>query len=230
MKIFYNLDEEVDYFYNQYLKNNARRNSFKQIIDIIKEKNYKELVELGTCREPREGASTILFSIISKYLNLNFSSIDISQENIDLSINHLKQYSVENYVNCVNYVNIDQYEYLNFRNTKIDFLYIDASDGAKNKVLDYVINKTDVLNDGALIVIDDMANELGAGETCLCIDIVNKSKNLLPIDKKQYFNYCEEEVYWDNHYSNYICNNNKLVYPNGVRQHPFQILLEYRKG
>jgi hypothetical protein len=225
-----NLNNRINEYYEKYLKNNVRRNSLKQVLEILCTGNYKEMVELGCSRCDFEGCSTLLFSIVSEHFGSSFHSVDISKESIDFSTNLISSYSEDkNLLNTTTLFQMDQYDYLKNRNSKIDFLYIDASDGAKNMVLDFVTNQIDILNDGALILLDDQCNAGDTGETCNCIEVVNNSKNLHPIDKKIYFELCEEEQRWENEYKQYECKNNNRVYLSGVRQHVFQILLEYKK-
>ena len=222
------LEQELNFFYENYLINNARKNSLRQISEILSSgKEYTEMVELGTLGCTVEGCSTLLFSMLAKHLNFNFDSVDRLQNMLDFCKNYLIEYDEENY-KSVNLVHMDQYEYLRTRKKKIDFLYIDGSDGAKHLVLDYVVNKIDILNDGAIILVDDTNNNGGAGETCGVINVVNSCKKLNPIDKIQYYeDLCGEEILHNQQYINYPCENNFLVHKNGVRQHVFQIILQY---
>lgn len=218
---------DLDGIIKKYLKNNARKNSLRQVFEILSTGNFQEMVELGCSRCDFEGYSTLLFSIVAEHFKSVFHSVDISKESIDFSMNILSSYS-EN-LNTTTFFHSNQYDYLMNRKNKIDFIYIDASDGAKDRVLNFVANEIDILNDGALILLDDQCNSGGNGETCACIEVINTSEKLHPIDKKTYFELCDEEKYWENEYKMYECGNNTTVYPNGVRQHPFQILLEYKK-
>lgn len=221
------LEQELNFFHENYMDNNARKNSFRQISEILSTGKYTQMVELGTMGGVVEGCSTLLFSILAKHLNLKFDSIDRLENMIDFCKDYLINYDEDNYKN-VNFIHTDQYQYLENRKEKIDFLYIDGSDGAKNSVLDYVVNKIDILNDGAIILVDDTNNNGGVGETCEIINVVNSCKKLKPIDKIQYYDeLCTEEVFHNQQYLSHPCENNFLTHKNGVRQHVFQIILQY---
>ena len=162
-------------------KKNIRFFSFKETLNICKNRMFKNIVETGTSRGKikffffrkynwKDGMSTIMFAEYAKFFNGKLHTCDISKENIE----NAKKFT-SNFKNFVNYYIDDSVNFLNNFNKTIDLLYLDSFDGHdKDKASEHQLKEAkasmDNLSSNALVLLDDKG-----AKTNLSIDFYKKN-------------------------------------------------------
>jgi hypothetical protein len=163
----------------------SRYDSLKIIHDAIEKNNFKDVLELGTCRSFMDGAyegcnkDDIKFwneadpqkwdwgaGAFSVVLCRCFNSINITT--VDLIESHINRCKVmtKKYDNNFKYVVSDSLKFLNETEKKFDIIYVDTGDmtpiepTAKLQLEEaMIICKRNLLKEGGLILIDDVKNQ-----------------------------------------------------------------------
>lgn len=220
-------------YLNLHLSENVRISSLKHIHGYILNNNVKRIIEFGTSRVNFEGNSTIFLALLAKEKKAKFTSIDINQNNIDNAKSIVRSFDA-NLLDYVEFVCKDQYSYMSeYEQIAAQYVYLDCDDNQKHKSLDALL-KSSILDNKALICIDDMITQDGDCEIQVqgVIDIVNKnSKFLIPLTRNDnHLPLNQEQIKWNNLNQTFPQpKNNSLVYEKGVRQFEYQILLEHKK-
>lgn len=195
------------------LKNNCRNNSFTHAISLIKKRNLKRIIEFGAMRTSsyHEGHSTIIFALLSKYLNIEFHSIDIDPESIDLTRKILTRRGLlENVIlkqEC-------QFSRIYSDTEPYDFVYIDATD--KDLVLEKLIENKSIASGGVILIDDCTPSE----QLDKIFKVINKTKELKPIPMIQYFPLNDEE-------KKYFGMSKDNPLNKKIQEHSTQIILEF---
>ena len=159
-------------------KTNGRYETFKQVINLLEEKNVKTLIETGTARcgdsnFDGDGGSTIIFAHWAVEHDAQMYSVDIDAVHIEIA----KQVT-EQYMTHLTYALEDSVTFLKEFEGKIDFLYLDSWDYSESDPypaqihnLKEVLAAYDKLHDQSIIMIDD-CNIPGGGKGKLAIDFL----------------------------------------------------------
>lgn len=130
------------------------------IVSILQISKPKTILEIGTAI----GYSSLCFS---KYTNAEITTIELDKKTASIAQENFKKYNVN-----VNLINDDAMKALRNIDQGFDFVFIDAN---KSRYLDYFKMASKLLNDGGIIIAD---NVLFRGEVCND-DIMEKRKNTL---------------------------------------------------
>lgn len=130
------------------------------IVSILQISKPKTILEIGTAI----GYSSLCFS---KYTNAEITTIELDKKTASMAQENFKKYNVN-----VNLINDDAMKALRNIDQGFDFVFIDAN---KSRYLDYFKMASKLLNDGGIIIAD---NVLFRGEVCND-DIMEKRKNTL---------------------------------------------------
>ncbi len=130
------------------------------IVSILQISKPKTILEIGTAI----GYSSLCFC---KYTNAEITTIELDKKTASIAQENFKKYNVN-----VNLINDDAMKALRNIDQGFDFVFIDAN---KSRYLDYFKMASKLLNDGGIIIAD---NVLFRGEVCND-DIMEKRKNTL---------------------------------------------------
>ena len=130
------------------------------IVSILQISKPKTILEIGTAI----GYSSLCFS---KYTNAEITTIELDKKTASIAQENFRKYNVN-----VNLINDDAMKALRNIDQGFDFVFIDAN---KSRYLDYFKMASKLLNDGGIIIAD---NVLFRGEVCND-DIMEKRKNTL---------------------------------------------------
>ncbi|MCG3165563.1 MAG: hypothetical protein POELPBGB_01331 [Bacteroidia bacterium] len=171
----------------------GRYESFKNLFsEVYKTFTFSPLiiVETGTARsyegKDGDGWSTVAFGWWAKRTNSKVFSIDISDQNINVSKNLADFYSKH-----ITWVNNDSIETLNGFNASIDVLYLDSYDSypgqerlAQEHQLTEIKSALPHLHEKSLVLLDDIGDDLKGGKGELSIPYLkNKGFEILRHDK-----------------------------------------------
>lgn len=122
-----------------------RRSSLKFLETIIKIKNPKNILELGTAI----GYSTIC---LRKVANCKITSIELSKKNYNQALNNIEKYDYDN-LKLYNLINCDAIKALKTINQGFDFVFIDCD---KSHYKEYFNECDRLLKNGGIIVCDNI--------------------------------------------------------------------------
>jgi predicted O-methyltransferase YrrM len=227
----------MSYQASDHFKNNARYASMKHIERWLIEHNAKRMIEFGTSRVRYEGNSTIFLALMARQLNARFTSVDVSQDNINKAISIVQDFDASLLGN-IEFVCQDQYTYMKLYNEHpAQYVYLDADDNQKHKALETLLQQSaiwrrypQVLDNPALICIDDMiTQDAGCIEQVQgVVDLVNsyesELKPLNRIDDGEPLN--AEQLEWQERNKKLP----KVKDEDNIRQFEYQILLEYNNA
>jgi len=220
-------------YLDKILSKNARYSAAKHIYEYIKNNKSKRFIEFGTSRVNFEGNSTIFLSLLAKENGAKFTSVDISQQNIDNAIKIVENFD-KNLLQYIEFVCMDQYEYMKkYDEESAQYVYLDCDDQHKHNSLKSLL-ESNILDYNSLICIDDMiTQDYGCiVEVDGVVDIVNSNPEYLkPLDRIDYGETINsEQMEWNK--KNKILpkiEDNFLVHEKGVKQFEYQILVECKK-
>lgn len=232
------MNKEIKKFFDEQ-KDNVRKDSMRYVYDYIIENNVQNFVEFGMSRlSGIEGDFTILGALISKLQGVNFTSVDNEKATVDEMMNYFQNSSSEIFnleQGSVQLICDDQYQFMkNYSGDKFQYVFLDGGDGNKHGALQCLLD-SNMLDSKALICVDDMVAKNWWGDESYYLQakevvrIVNEDSRLTPVDLVEYSPPNEEQKKWRDYNSQYPIPDNDKVYPNGVRQFDYQILLEYKE-
>ena len=150
------------YLENRITQHSKRYDSFKICLELMAQRNAKNLVETGTARNGLsncrgDGCSTVIFADWAKDHHAALTSIDINPDAIKTSMQAVAPINPN-----VQYVTQDSVSFLSHYNQKIDFLYLDSYDFDANNPLpsqmhhlNEIIAALPFLTKDSVVMIDD---------------------------------------------------------------------------
>ena len=233
------MDNEIQLFFEKQ-KENVRKDSMRYVHDYIMDNNVKNFVEFGMSRiSGIEGDFTILGSLLAKLKKIKFTSVDIDCETVNRMISHLKgsEYKLlQSDEGEVSLICQDQYKFMeDYDGDPFQYVFLDGGDGNKHGAFQCLLD-SNILDSHALICIDDMvtwnpwSDSTYSVQTNEVVKIINEDKRLTPVNKIEYSPLNEEQEKWIKYNSENPISSNFDVYPEGVRQYEYQILVKYNKN
>ncbi|MCW6678056.1 O-methyltransferase [Anaerococcus sp. NML200574] len=167
--------EDVDFIeLRKYAKENRvpimNSQTKELLVSLIKIAKPKKILEIGTAI----GYSSLIFS---KYSDAQITTIEIDEETAKIANNNFKKYKTS-----INLINNDAMKALRSIDQGFDFVFIDAN---KSRYLDYFKITSKLLNEGGIIVAD---NVLFRGEVCND-DLIEKRKITLVKNLRKFLAY-----------------------------------------
>lgn len=167
--------EDVDFIeLRKYAKENRvpimNSQTKELLVSLIKIAKPKKILEIGTAI----GYSSLIFS---KYSDAQITTIEIDEETAKIANNNFKKYKTS-----INLINNDAMKALRSIDQGFDFVFIDAN---KSSYLDYFKITSKLLNEGGIIVAD---NVLFRGEVCND-DLIEKRKITLVKNLRKFLAY-----------------------------------------
>lgn len=152
------------------------KESLEYIQNIIKERNIKSILELGSA----VGYSAINFALTDAHIQV--TTIERDEKRYLKAVKNIKKFKLENRINIIN----DDILNVNIKE-KYDFIFIDASKSQNEK---YFNMFKDNLNDGGIIIIDNLGFHGFVGKS----DKI-ESRNLRSLVKKieKFMDYLETQ-------------------------------------
>ena len=167
--------EDVDFIeLRKYAKENRvpimNSQTKELLVSLLKIANPKKILEIGTAI----GYSSLIFS---KYSDAQITTIERDEETAKIANNNFKKYKTS-----INLINDDAMKALRSIDQGFDFVFIDAN---KSRYLDYFKITSKLLNEGGIIVAD---NVLFRGEVCND-DLIEKRKITLVKNLRKFLAY-----------------------------------------
>lgn len=167
--------EDVDFIeLRKYAKENRvpimNSQTKELLVSLVKIAKPKKILEIGTAI----GYSSLIFS---KYSDAQITTIEIDEETAKIANNNFKKYKTS-----INLINDDAMKALRSIDQGFDFVFIDAN---KSRYLDYFKITSKLLNEGGIIVAD---NVLFRGEVCND-DLIEKRKITLVKNLRKFLAY-----------------------------------------
>lgn len=167
--------EDVDFIeLRKYAKENKvpimNSQTKELLVSLIKIAKPKKILEIGTAI----GYSSLIFS---KYSDAQITTIELDENTAKIANNNFKKYKKN-----INLINDDAMKALRYIDQGFDFVFIDAN---KSRYLDYFKITSELLNEGGIIVAD---NVLFRGEVCND-DLIEKRKITLVKNLRKFLAY-----------------------------------------
>lgn len=140
------------------------------LVSLIKIAKPKKILEIGTAI----GYSSLIFS---KYSDAHITTIELDEDTAKIANDNFKKYKTN-----INLINDDAMKALRNIDQGFDFVFIDAN---KSRYLDYFKITSKLLNEGGIIVAD---NVLFRGEVCND-DLIEKRKITLVKNLRKFLAY-----------------------------------------
>lgn len=140
------------------------------LVSLIKIANPKKILEIGTAI----GYSSLIFS---KYSDADITTIELDEDTAKIANDNFKKYKTN-----ITLINDDAMKALRNIDQGFDFVFIDAN---KSRYLDYFKITSKLLNEGGIIVAD---NVLFRGEVCND-DLIEKRKITLVKNLRKFLAY-----------------------------------------
>lgn len=167
--------EDVDFIeLRKYAKENRvpimNSQTKELLVSLIKISKPKKILEIGTAI----GYSSLIFS---KYSDAQITTIELDENTAKIANNNFKKYKTN-----IKLINDDAMKALRNIDQGFDFVFIDAN---KSRYLDYFKITSKLLNEGGIIVAD---NVLFRGEVCND-DLIEKRKITLVKNLRKFLAY-----------------------------------------
>ena len=232
------MNSEIKNYFEKYA-DNKRKDSIRFVYDYIVKHDFKKLIEFGMSRiSDLEGDFTILAAMMAKTMDLEFSSVEISWSTVDKMNKWFNNSSNEIFNNdqgTIELIHQDQYDYMKSYNGKpYQYVFLDGDDQNKHGAFQTLLDSK-MLAPHALICIDDMVAQNWWGDNSYfkqakeIVRIVNEDSRLTPLDAVEYSPPNEIQLKCREYNKKYPIPDNTKVYPKGVRQFDWQIILEYKE-
>ena len=230
------MNKEIEIFLEKQ-KDNVRKDSMRYVYDYIMNNDVKNFVEFGMSRiSGIEGDFTILGALLAKLKEIKFTSVDFDNNTVSKMISYFENSDSELFNSDNGEVLLvcqDQYEFMqSYSGEPFQYVFLDGGDGNKHGALQCLLD-SNILDSKALICIDDMVawnpwNDTSYYEQAKeIVKIINEDSRLTPVNKIEYSSPNEEQKKWIQYNSLHPIPNNCDVYPDGVRQFEYQILVKY---